>query len=122
MQIAAALKAEKLILMTDVPGVLRDKDDISTKFTELGIRETRELVAEGVIAGGMIPKYVILDKLCMHASLPAAPRICGPDWSPQCHCSYSVQAVTAFIEASCCSQGGVLCAMPSAGRPCHAHH
>ena len=56
MQIAAALKAEKLILMTDVPGVLRDKDDISTKFTELGIRETRELVAEGVIAGGMIPK------------------------------------------------------------------
>ena len=56
MQIAAALKAEKLILMTDVPGVLRDKDDISTKFTEMGIRQTRELVAEGVIAGGMIPK------------------------------------------------------------------
>lgn len=55
-QIAAALKAEKLILMTDVPGVLRDKNDIATKFTEMGIRETRELVAEGIIAGGMIPK------------------------------------------------------------------
>ncbi len=55
-QIAAALKAEKLILMTDVPGVLRDKDDISTKFTALDIRQVRELVADGIIAGGMIPK------------------------------------------------------------------
>lgn len=55
-QVAASLKAEKLILMTDVPGVMRDKDDISTKFTELDIRTVRELVAEGVIAGGMIPK------------------------------------------------------------------
>jgi acetylglutamate kinase len=55
-EIAAALQAEKLILMTDVPGVLRDKDDISTKFNELDIRSTRELIAEGIIAGGMIPK------------------------------------------------------------------
>lgn len=43
-QLAAALKAEKLILMTDVPGVLKDKDDISTKYAELDIRTTRELV------------------------------------------------------------------------------
>ena len=56
MQIAAALKAEKLILMTDVPGVLRDKDDISTKYTELDIRSVKDLVSEGIIAGGMIPK------------------------------------------------------------------
>lgn len=42
-QLAAALKAEKLILMTDVPGVMRDKDDISTKFTELDIRDTRQV-------------------------------------------------------------------------------
>lgn len=55
-EIAAALSAEKLILMTDVPGVLRDKDDISTKFTELSIADTRSLVSDGVIAGGMIPK------------------------------------------------------------------
>jgi acetylglutamate kinase len=55
-ELAAALRAEKLILMTDVPGVMRDKDDISTKFTELDIRDTRQLVEEGVIAGGMIPK------------------------------------------------------------------
>ena len=58
MQIAAALKAEKLILMTDVPGVLQDKDDISTKYNELDIRSVKDLVAEGIIAGGMIPKYV----------------------------------------------------------------
>lgn len=58
MQIAAALKAEKLILMTDVPGVLKDKDDVSTKYAELDIRGVKNLVAEGIIAGGMIPKYV----------------------------------------------------------------
>ena len=57
LQIAAALQAEKLILMTDVPGVLKDKDDVSTKYNELDIRSTRELVADGIIAGGMIPKY-----------------------------------------------------------------
>jgi acetylglutamate kinase len=42
LQLAAALRAEKLILMTDVPGVMRDKDDISTKYAELDIRETRQ--------------------------------------------------------------------------------
>lgn len=55
-EIAAALRAEKLILMTDVPGVLRDKDDPSTKFNELTIRQCKELQQEGIIAGGMIPK------------------------------------------------------------------
>ncbi|KIZ05081.1 acetylglutamate kinase [Monoraphidium neglectum] len=55
-EIAAALQAEKLILMTDVPGVLRDKDDVSTKFAELNIKTCRELTQEGIIAGGMIPK------------------------------------------------------------------
>jgi acetylglutamate kinase len=52
----APVQAEKLILMTDVPGVLRDKDDLSTKFSELSVRETKELVQAGVITGGMIPK------------------------------------------------------------------
>jgi acetylglutamate kinase len=58
-QIAAALQAEKLILMTDVPGVLRDKDDVATKFNSLNIRECRQLTEEGIIAGGMIPKVGI---------------------------------------------------------------
>jgi acetylglutamate kinase len=55
-QIAAALQAEKLILMTDVPGVLKDKDDVSTKYTSLNIRQCRQLTEDGIIAGGMIPK------------------------------------------------------------------
>ncbi len=42
--------------MTDVPGVLRDKNDIGTKIQALDIRQCRELIQEGVIAGGMIPK------------------------------------------------------------------
>lgn len=52
----AGVQAEKLILMTDVPGVLRDKDDVGTKYPELTVRQTAELVDEGIIAGGMIPK------------------------------------------------------------------
>ncbi|KAG2493721.1 hypothetical protein HYH03_008234 [Edaphochlamys debaryana] len=55
-EIAAALKAEKLVLMTDVPGVLKDKNDISTKIHSLDIRACRELIQDGIIAGGMIPK------------------------------------------------------------------
>jgi hypothetical protein len=42
--------------MTDVPGVLRDKNDVATKFAELDIRSCRTLVDEGIIGGGMIPK------------------------------------------------------------------
>jgi hypothetical protein len=42
--------------MTDVPGVLRDKNDISTKIQALDIRGCRTLIADGIIAGGMIPK------------------------------------------------------------------
>jgi len=55
-EIAAALKAKKLVLMTDVPGVLRDKNDIKTKIHSLDIRGCRELIKDGIIAGGMIPK------------------------------------------------------------------
>ena len=50
--IAAALKAEKLIFMTDVDGVLRDSKLISS----LSAAEARQLISEGVIEGGMIPK------------------------------------------------------------------
>ncbi len=46
--------------MTDVPGVLRDKNDVSTKFRSLKIRDCRNLIEEGVIAGGMIPKVFVV--------------------------------------------------------------
>ncbi|XRB04176.1 acetylglutamate kinase [Pycnococcus provasolii] len=54
--IASALKAEKLILMTDVPGVMQDKDDVSTLYRELDVEQANILERDGIIAGGMIPK------------------------------------------------------------------
>ncbi len=54
--IAGALGAERLIMMTDIAGVLRDKDDPSTLIPEITIAEAKELYKEGVISGGMIPK------------------------------------------------------------------
>jgi len=51
--LARALRAEKLILFTDVPGVLNQSGRL---LPELTIAEVRELIAEGVVAGGMIPK------------------------------------------------------------------
>lgn len=54
--LAGALGAERLIMMTDVAGILRDKDDPSSLISSVSIREARELFDQGIIAGGMIPK------------------------------------------------------------------
>ena len=54
--IAGALNAERLIMMTDIAGLLRDKDDPSTLIPALTVSEARKLFDEGVISGGMIPK------------------------------------------------------------------
>ena len=54
--IAGALGAERLIMMTDIAGILRDKDDPTTLIPELTIGEADELFKSGVISGGMIPK------------------------------------------------------------------
>ncbi len=54
--IAGALHAERLIMMTDIAGVLRDKDDPTTLIREMTISEAVKLFEENVIAGGMIPK------------------------------------------------------------------
>ena len=54
--IAGALGAERLIMMTDIAGILRDKDDPDTLIPYVTVEEARELYAEGVISGGMIPK------------------------------------------------------------------
>lgn len=55
-KLAGALSAEAMIAMTNIDGVMRDKDDPSTLLTNLTVEETENLVAEGIIAGGMIPK------------------------------------------------------------------
>ena len=54
--IAGALGAERLIMMTDIAGVLRDKNDPNTLIPELTISEAVKLFEENIIAGGMIPK------------------------------------------------------------------
>ena len=55
-QLAVALRAEKLILLTDIRGLLRDPHDEDTLIHVLHTYDVPELVAEGVISGGMIPK------------------------------------------------------------------
>ena len=55
-KIAGALRAECLISMTDICGILRDKDDPSTLIPEIGVSEAPALVHQGIINGGMIPK------------------------------------------------------------------
>jgi acetylglutamate kinase len=55
-ELAAALGAEKLILLTDTAGILKDYKDPSTIIYKLDIQEARELIANGVVGGGMIPK------------------------------------------------------------------
>lgn len=55
-QIAAALGAEKLVLMTDVRGLLRDKDDEESLISVVQVSEVNHLKKQGIISGGMIPK------------------------------------------------------------------
>ena len=54
--LAGALGAERLIMMTDIAGILRDKDDPSTLIPQITVSEARKLYDEGIISGGMIPK------------------------------------------------------------------
>lgn len=55
-ELAAALGAEKLILLTDTAGILQDYKDPSTLIYKLDIQQARSLIEKGVVAGGMIPK------------------------------------------------------------------
>ncbi len=54
--IAGALGAERLIMMTDIDGILRDRNDPASLISELTVEEVAELTKSGVISGGMIPK------------------------------------------------------------------
>lgn len=54
--IAGALGAERLIMMTDIAGILRDKDDPETLIPQVTVQEAESLKKSGVISGGMIPK------------------------------------------------------------------
>ena len=54
--LAGALGAERLIMMTDIAGILMDKDDPATLIPHITVDEARKLYGQGVISGGMIPK------------------------------------------------------------------
>ncbi len=54
--VAVAVKADKLVLLTDVPGLLRDVHDEASRISQLKLDDIPRYVDEGVIAGGMIPK------------------------------------------------------------------
>jgi len=55
-ELAVGLKAHKMLLMTDTPGVLKNKNDSSSLISELTRVEAEKLMKDGTIAGGMIPK------------------------------------------------------------------
>ena len=55
-EIASAFQAEKLILLTDTRGILRDLSDTASLMSTIHIREVDQLIDEGFIAGGMLPK------------------------------------------------------------------
>ena len=55
-EVASSVGAEKLIILTDVPGVLRDPSDPNSLIHKIKISEVPDLIEEGIITGGMIPK------------------------------------------------------------------
>ena len=54
--IAKAVKAEKLAFLTDIEGVYKDPEEKDTLISELRVSEARELIGDGFIGGGMLPK------------------------------------------------------------------
>ena len=70
-RVAGALGAERLIMLSDIPGLLRDKDDPATLIPELTIQEAAQLRNQGVISGGMIPKV----ECCVDAIRAAVQKV-----------------------------------------------
>ncbi len=68
--VAASMCAEKFVLLTNVPGVMRDPKDKSTLYSTLTLDEVKRLKGEGIIAGGMIPKV----DSCIEAVLGGIPK------------------------------------------------
>ncbi len=63
-KVASALKAEKLILLTDIAGLLRDRNDESSVITVVKTSEVPKLLKEGIVSGGMIPKIDCCVEAC----------------------------------------------------------
>lgn len=70
-RIAGQLKAESLISMTDISGILRDKDDPSTLISKIYVSDAPRLMRDGIISGGMIPKV----NCCIEAIRRGVPKV-----------------------------------------------
>lgn len=70
-RIASALGAESLISLTDTPGILRDKNDPESLISHITVEETAQLVKDGIISDGMIPKV----ECCTNAILEGVKRV-----------------------------------------------
>ncbi|MDR2520222.1 MAG: acetylglutamate kinase [Eubacteriaceae bacterium] len=70
-EIAASLKAESLILMTDTPGILRDRNDPSSLIRTVAAPDAEALIACGTVDGGMIPKV----RCCVLAAAKGVKRV-----------------------------------------------
>ncbi len=70
-KIAAALSAESLISLTDIAGILRDKNDPSTLISHIHVDDTQKLIDDGIIVGGMLPKV----ECCRNAVLEGVKRV-----------------------------------------------
>ena len=69
-RIAAEMKASSLILMTDIIGLLEDKDDENTLIHTVGVSEIPYLEKQGIVSGGMIPKV----ECCVEAVRRGVPK------------------------------------------------
>lgn len=70
-RIAGAMQAERLITMTDIAGILRDKDDPDSVIPCIDIEEAGKLFEQGIISGGMIPKV----ECCIEAIIEGVERV-----------------------------------------------
>ena len=70
-RIAGAMQAERLITMTDIAGILADKDDPDSVIPCIDIEDAKELFTNGVISGGMIPKV----ECCIEAIIEGVERV-----------------------------------------------
>lgn len=95
-EVAAALQAEKLILMTDVPGILHDRNNPESIYRELTLRQATQLVGEGIIAGGMIPKVGSCCALCRYIESTKC-------WYIRAKCSPSYRYVFVISSALLCN-------------------
>lgn len=64
--IAASLGAENLVVVSDIPGLLKDKNDEASLISEVNIAQSESLIEEGIIAGGMIPKVRCITDALQH--------------------------------------------------------